>query len=190
MSYSGLANSVSFNGSGTPEVKGEVTAADEAGTGHKTLFGTTYSTPSSVPASAASAVLLASAPVPGGAQHVKGLSFFQFPSLNQLTETLVTTGFQATHLGQAIDVVNAMLDWRPECCEEKVRRRQEIKEKKQRRQKARELLQQEGLEDVIGSSEDNDSSDCGEDEEDTHRRQQEETQEYQKAKRQNSCSIG
>ncbi|CAK1366508.1 Deoxyhypusine synthase [Cercospora beticola] len=68
------------------------------------------------PAGAANAVLKPSDPVPAGAVPVKGLDFDAFADRNvtvaELVENLANVGFQATSIGQAVDIVNGMRTWR------------------------------------------------------------------------------
>lgn len=65
------------------------------------------------PAGAANAVLKPSDPVPAGAVPVKGLDFDAFADRNvtvaELVENLANVGFQATSIGQAVDIVNGMV---------------------------------------------------------------------------------
>ena len=132
-------------------------------------------------------MLQRSAPVPGDALIAKGLSFSSPPSLEELTESLLTTGFQATHLGQAIDIVNEMLDWRPPTQEERLKERQKKKERKAIKRRIREILKREGLGDDIHSCED---SDLSEDEEEAAAASEEQQQQLQEGtKNQDRCSI-
>lgn len=63
-----------------------------------------------VPQLASDAVLVDSQPVPTDAQEVKGYTFEdQVVNYDKLFDCLTSTGFQATHLGQAIDIVNDMV---------------------------------------------------------------------------------
>lgn len=67
----------------------------------------------SAPQSAQAAVFAASAAVPEDTPLVKGVDFGRGQvTLDELVGALSTTGFQATELGRAIDVVNSMISWR------------------------------------------------------------------------------
>ena len=67
----------------------------------------------SVPATAADAVLVASKwePSPDDIE-VKGINFENGVNLDILTESMLSTGFQATNVGLAIDRIKSMLNWR------------------------------------------------------------------------------
>ncbi|CDJ67013.1 deoxyhypusine synthase, putative, partial [Eimeria necatrix] len=120
-----------------------------------TVYGSTYTTPSSYPAAAAAgaaataaasaAVLQPSAAVPKNATVVRGCSFSSFPSLLQLTASLLPTGLQATQLGRAIEVVEAMLDWRPPTQQQQQQQQQQRRQRRQRKQQIRQLLAQHNL---------------------------------------------
>lgn len=73
----------------------------------------TQSLPNSAPVGATGAVLKASDPVPESAVPVKGLDFDAFADRNvtvaELVENLANVGFQATSIGQAVDIVNGMV---------------------------------------------------------------------------------
>lgn len=68
---------------------------------------------SDAPAGAANAVLKPSDPVPESAVPVKGLDFDAFADRNitaaELVENLANVGFQATSIGQAVDIINGMV---------------------------------------------------------------------------------
>lgn len=67
----------------------------------------------SAPDSAQAAVFAASEQVPDDTPLVRGIDFGRGQvTLDDLLSSLGTTGFQATELGRAIDVVNSMLSWR------------------------------------------------------------------------------
>lgn len=151
------------------------------------LFGTTYRTPSSVPGFAAEAVLQQSAPIPGDALIAKGLSFSSPPSLEQLTESLLTTGFQATHLGRAIDVVNEMLNWKPPTKEETQKKQQEKRDRNAKKQRLMEIMKLEGFGDALNFSDDSDLSE--EEEGDTAEQQPQQQQHQERKKNQDRCSI-
>ncbi|KAL8447133.1 hypothetical protein Emed_004572 [Eimeria media] len=153
-------------------------------TGPNQQFGCTYTTSSSVPAAAADAVLQQSAPLPGEAITVRGLDLRSPPSLEQLTTSLLTTGFQATQLGRAIEVVNAMLDWKPPSPAETAAKRQERRQLRDKKRRLRELVKREGLEMDVHSSEECSSS--TENEEDSAPQQQ---QQQQQEEEQRTCSI-
>ncbi|EGD79119.1 deoxyhypusine synthase [Salpingoeca rosetta] len=57
------------------------------------------------------AVLLRSEPMPEDAVKVKGYDFNQGVDHDKLLQSFLTTGFQATNLGLAIEEVQRMLDW-------------------------------------------------------------------------------
>jgi deoxyhypusine synthase len=70
---------------------------------------------SNVPENASSAVLLRSAPLPLDAVPVRGFEFGNSPvDYNALLRSYASSGFQATNFGQAVDIVNEMLAWRPD----------------------------------------------------------------------------
>ncbi|SMR57151.1 unnamed protein product [Zymoseptoria tritici ST99CH_1E4] len=68
------------------------------------------------PIGVADAVLKPSDPVPADAIPVKGLDFDAFKdrdiTVAELVDHLKHVGFQATAIGQAVDIVNGMKDWR------------------------------------------------------------------------------
>ncbi|KAK5681119.1 Deoxyhypusine synthase [Elasticomyces elasticus] len=68
------------------------------------------------PTGATDAVLKPSDPVPSGALPVKGLDFDEFKgrdiTVAELVENMSSMGFQATSVGQAVDIVNNMRTWR------------------------------------------------------------------------------
>ena len=67
-----------------------------------------------VPKISSDAVLVESESLPNSAQHVKGYSFDNDEvDYDELFKCYAATGFQATHLGQAIGIVNDMLNWKP-----------------------------------------------------------------------------
>lgn len=65
------------------------------------------------PSGATDAVLKPSDPIPEGAVPVKGLDFDAFADRNvtvaELVENLAKVGFQASSIGQAVDIVNGMV---------------------------------------------------------------------------------
>lgn len=65
------------------------------------------------PTGVADAVLKPSDPVPAEAIPVKGLDFDAFADRNitvaELIENLKNVGFQATSVGQAVDIINGMV---------------------------------------------------------------------------------
>ena len=65
------------------------------------------------PSGAQNAVLKPSDPVPEGAVPVKGLDFDAFADRNvtvaELVQSMTNMGFQATSIGQAVDIVNGMV---------------------------------------------------------------------------------
>ena len=62
-----------------------------------------------VPAGAAAAVMMHSEPVPEDAVSVVGPNFDDSMSLQQFLDSYKRIGFQANHLGKAIDIVNKMV---------------------------------------------------------------------------------
>lgn len=64
----------------------------------------------SVPETAAAAVLTSSEPLPKGTPIVKGYGF-ESDSVNydELLGSFLTSGFQATHFGRAVNIVNDMV---------------------------------------------------------------------------------
>ena len=65
-----------------------------------------------VPTSALDAVLLKSVDMPEGTPTVKGYDFEGTLDLQALLDSMLTSGFQATQFGYAVDEVNKMLKWR------------------------------------------------------------------------------
>lgn len=67
----------------------------------------------SAPTGATDAVLKSSDPVPHDVVPVRGLDFDAFAGRNvtvaELVENLANVGFQATAIGQAVDIVNGMV---------------------------------------------------------------------------------
>lgn len=65
------------------------------------------------PSGATDAVLKPSDPVPENAIPVKGLDFDDFAGRNitaaELVENMAQMGFQATSIGQAVEIVNGMV---------------------------------------------------------------------------------
>ncbi|KAH8964326.1 hypothetical protein BDL97_04G060400 [Sphagnum fallax] len=66
----------------------------------------------SAPAAAHDAVLRTSATGEDHGDRVSGYDFNHGLDLQALLRSMYTTGFQASHLGQAVEEVNRMLDWR------------------------------------------------------------------------------
>lgn len=67
-----------------------------------------------VPESAVHAVLVQSEELAENTALVKGYMFGDSPvDYDALLSSYVRTGFQATHFGKAVDIVNGMLSWRP-----------------------------------------------------------------------------
>ena len=64
---------------------------------------------SNIPESAAAAVMKQSEPMPENAVPVVGPNFDDNISLQQLLDSYKRIGFQANHLGRAIDIVNKMV---------------------------------------------------------------------------------
>ena len=62
--------------------------------------------------SALDAVLLKSVEMPAGTPTVQGYDFEGDLDLQKLLDSMLTSGFQATQLGRAVDEVNRMLRWR------------------------------------------------------------------------------
>lgn len=77
------------------------------------------STGDNTPTEAQDAVLKPSEPVPEGAVPVQGLDFDAFADRNvtvaELVENLKAVGFQATSIGQAVDIVNGMVSSQSRC---------------------------------------------------------------------------
>jgi deoxyhypusine synthase len=70
-----------------------------------------------VPAATAAAVLVRSEPLPDDAVLVRGYEFGKGPvDYDALLGSYERTGYQATHFGRAIGIVNGMLNWRPPGC--------------------------------------------------------------------------
>lgn len=77
------------------------------------LFGCTYTTDSSrPPAVATDAVLVVSEPMPRNAIVATGVDFEKNRDLDSFLDSLISSGFQATQLGRAIEEVRRMLRWR------------------------------------------------------------------------------
>lgn len=64
---------------------------------------------STIPSGASSAVLKPSDPVPEDAVTVQGPNFDEHLTLNDFLSSYERIGFQANHLGRAINVVNKMV---------------------------------------------------------------------------------
>jgi len=62
---------------------------------------------------AVEAVQVKSEPIPDGTPEVRGVEFNDKPDLQGVLNGLRWSGFQASHLGKAIEVVNEMITWRP-----------------------------------------------------------------------------
>ncbi|KAI3422894.1 uncharacterized protein J3R85_011636 [Psidium guajava] len=81
----------------------------------------------SLPASVHATVFKESETLEGKCIEIEGYDFNRGVDYNQLLRSMVSTGFQASNLGDAIEVVNQMLDWRlsdetiPEDCDEEER---------------------------------------------------------------------
>ncbi|ESR64633.1 hypothetical protein CICLE_v10008698mg [Citrus x clementina] len=82
---------------------------------------------SNVMASVHSTVFKESESLEGKGTKIEGYDFNQGVNYSQLLKSMVSTGFQASNFGDAIEVVNQMLDWRladevtPEDCDERER---------------------------------------------------------------------
>ncbi|KAL9440805.1 hypothetical protein AB3S75_019471 [Citrus x aurantiifolia] len=82
---------------------------------------------SNVISSVHSTVFKESESLEGKGTKIKGYDFNQGVNYSQLLKSMVSTGFQASNFGDAIEVVNQMLDWRladeviPEDCDERER---------------------------------------------------------------------
>ena len=72
----------------------------------------THHTAEQLPSTAAEAVLVKSEPLPKNTPTVRGPDFNQPLNLLDFISSYKTIGFQATHLGQAIEEINRMLSWR------------------------------------------------------------------------------
>lgn len=68
------------------------------------------------PSGATDAVLKPSDPVPDSALPVTGLDFDEFKARNvtvaELVDNMARMGFQATSIGQAVEIINGMREWR------------------------------------------------------------------------------
>jgi len=58
------------------------------------------------------AVLVESKEVPDDVPVVRGYDFNQGIDYDRLLQSFAVTGYQATHFGRAVEIVNAMLKWR------------------------------------------------------------------------------
>eukprot|EP00914_Ancora_sagittata_P009220 GHVO01017729.1.p1 GENE.GHVO01017729.1~~GHVO01017729.1.p1 ORF type:complete len:249 (-),score=71.49 GHVO01017729.1:128-874(-) len=69
----------------------------------------------SVPKNALKSILTASADMPDTCVSISGINFESDDDITVkgLMDSFRSFGFQASHLGQAVDIVNAMLDWTP-----------------------------------------------------------------------------
>lgn len=83
---------------------------------HNHTFAMASNTPlpnGDAPSGATDAVLKPSDPIPEDAIPVKGLDFDAFADRNvtvaELVENLANVGFQASSIGQAVDIVNGMV---------------------------------------------------------------------------------
>lgn len=65
------------------------------------------------PETATDAVMVKSEPIPEGTPIVKGVEFNDNPDLAGVLKGLRWSGFQASHLGKAVDQINEMISWRP-----------------------------------------------------------------------------
>ena len=81
--------------------------------------------PVETPTSALDAVLLKSVEMPSGTRTVCGYDFEGAFDFQQMLDAMLTSGFQATEFGRAVDEVNKMLKWRlsdepcgPDDCDE------------------------------------------------------------------------
>jgi deoxyhypusine synthase len=61
------------------------------------------------PETALDAVLVPSEPIPDGAPTVKGYDFNQGVDFQKILDSYLTTGYQATQLGEAIDIIRSMV---------------------------------------------------------------------------------
>jgi len=77
---------------------------------------TGHSVGGAAPSGATDAVLKPSDPVPDSALPVTGLDFGQFKARNvtvaELVDNMAHMGFQATSIGQAVEIINGMREWR------------------------------------------------------------------------------
>jgi deoxyhypusine synthase len=62
--------------------------------------------------SALDAVLLKSVEMPAGSKTVRGYDFEGALDLHKMLDSMLTSGYQATEFGRAVDEVNRMLKWR------------------------------------------------------------------------------
>ncbi|CAL1399432.1 unnamed protein product [Linum trigynum] len=65
-----------------------------------------------IPSSVHATVFKESESLEGKCHEIKGYDFNEGVDYHQLLKSMVSTGFQASNLGDAISVVNQMLDWR------------------------------------------------------------------------------
>ncbi|XP_057437348.1 deoxyhypusine synthase isoform X2 [Lotus japonicus] len=84
------------DGTSTDDEKGETTKQDD----------------NTVMASVHATVFKESETLEGKSVQIEGYDFNQGVNYRQLLNSMLTTGFQASNLGEAIQVVNQMLDWR------------------------------------------------------------------------------
>ncbi|KAJ2722609.1 Deoxyhypusine synthase [Coemansia sp. Benny D115] len=74
--------------------------------------GQTQQKTSAVPAIAAAAVLIESAQLPKDTKLIKGYDFENGVDYSALLGSYLTTGFQATSFGRAVEIINRMRSWR------------------------------------------------------------------------------
>ncbi|KAJ2779157.1 Deoxyhypusine synthase [Coemansia interrupta] len=68
--------------------------------------------PNAAPAIATAAVLVESEQLPKGTQLIKGYDFDNGVDYNALLSSYLTTGFQASSFGRAVEIINHMRAWR------------------------------------------------------------------------------
>ncbi len=72
----------------------------------------------SIPSAAADAVLVKSVTMPEGTKEVSGYEYNDGIDFEKMLQSYITTGFQATNLGRAMEIINNMLSWKPETAPE------------------------------------------------------------------------
>jgi deoxyhypusine synthase len=81
-------------------------------TAHRHRCNMSHNPYGAVPAIASEAVLVPSEEIPADAIHIHGHDFNSSRDLDSIMSTMLTTGLQASSLGQAIEEINRMIRWR------------------------------------------------------------------------------
>jgi len=81
-------------------------------TAHRYRCNMSHNTYGAVPATASEAVLVPSEEIPPDAIHIQGHDFNSSRDLDSIMSAMLTTGLQASSLGQAIEEINRMIHWR------------------------------------------------------------------------------